>query len=334
MYETHFGLKTRPFRAGPDPVSYYPSTIHEEALARLLQAVREEEGLGLLIGPPGTGKTLLGHVLAERLGSEAACAFLINSHVPDRAGLLQAILFDLALPYEDRSEQELRLSLTEYLLSRFGEGRRTVLVVDEAQHLGPDLLEELRLVGNLESGAGQALHVVLMAQPALLDQLKRPELSGFRQRLAVRVRLEPLDVHEAADYLLHHLRVAGGRPEKLFSDEALEVLARGTQGIPRVLNQAAHQALCLAYGIGAAGVDVEAALEALALLGLDAETPPEDTSFPCVLATGEAGGEGGPALEAADVPAGEDESAAVSLDKSTIEWKPPFGRTGPGRRPA
>jgi MSHA biogenesis protein MshM len=272
MYESHFGLRQRPFRSSPDGSSYYPATGHETALASVLQALRQGDSLALLTGEPGMGKTLLCHGLPDRLDVEVASAFLPHSHFSDRASLLQAILFDLSLPYElgdARREQELRLGLMDFLLGQYTAGRRTVLLVDEAQHLGADLLEEIRLLTNLEGGSGAALQVVFVAQPAFLETLRRPGLEGFAQRLAVRARLEPLGLHEAADYLLYHVRLAGGRPERVFSDEALEVLARGSRGIPRLLNQAAHQALILAHGIGAACVDAEAALEALAMLGLE-----------------------------------------------------------------
>src|SRR4029079_18448592 len=135
-----------------------------------------------------------------------------NSHVGDRTGLLQAILYDLSLPYEGRREQELRLALPEFLLHNYGKGRGTVLLIDESEHLTPDLLEELRLLGNLEAGDGKALQVVLIAQPGTTEILGHPELAGLRQRLVERYTLEPLGVDESADYLGHHVRVAGGRP--------------------------------------------------------------------------------------------------------------------------
>jgi type II secretory pathway predicted ATPase ExeA len=276
MYQAHFGLRQRPFPSTPDPARYYPATSHERALARLQSGLEDGEGLLLLSGAAGTGKTLLCHCLHERLGAEAATVFLTNSHFADRAALLQAILYDLALPYQGLGEQELRLALTDHLLQSYGEGRRTVLVLDEAQHLGVDLLEELRLLGNLEARAGKALQVVLVGQSALLETLGRPDLAPLRQRLVVRTRLEALPVPEAADYLMHHLRIAGGRPERLLADEATEVLARCTGGVPRLLNQAGHLALGLAAEAGAAEVDVEAALEALNLLGLESSpTQPE-----------------------------------------------------------
>lgn len=268
MYLTHFGLRQRPFPVTPDSDAYYPSTGHEQALAQLLNAVTEEEGLALLAGPPGTGKTLLCHCLLERLPEEVAYVYLTHGRCLDCAGFLQAVLYDLSLPYQGRTEQELRLALTEHLLANYAAGVRMLLLVDEAQHLATDLLEELRLLGNLEGPRGRALQVILVGQPSLFETLDRPELAILCQRLAVRTRLEALGVHEAADYLLHHLRRAGGRPERIMTDEALEIMARGAQGIPRLLNRVAHHALSLSHSAELSQVDAEAALESLQDLGL------------------------------------------------------------------
>src|SRR5438132_5610753 len=278
MYEKHFGLRQRPFRATPDSASYYPATTHEQVLARLVQGVADDEGLLLLTGAPGLGKTLVCHRLLERLGAETSSAFLTNSHVTGPAALLQAVLYDLGLAYEGRGDQELRLALTDFLLKNFGEGRRTVLVVDEAQHLSADLLEELRMLGNLEARHGKALHIVLVSQPSFLEKLRYAPLSILNQRLAVRVNLEPFTAEEASDCLFHQLRSVGARPEEIVSEEAAELLARGSRGVPRLLNQAAHQAFSLAFLAGVTEVDAEAALEALTCLGLqtDDESPSND----------------------------------------------------------
>lgn len=280
MPETRFAFRRRPFPATPDTSCYYPATTHERALERLLQGLRQGEGVALLTGEPGTGKTLLCHCLLERLRPDTVTAFLVNSHLNSRFDLLQAILYDLSQPYEGRSEQELRLRLTEFLLHTFASGRRTVLLVDEAQHLAPDLLEELRLLGNLEAGLGKAVQILLVAQPALLHTLQRPELAALNQRLSVRVRLAPLPLEEAVDYLLHHFRLAGVPAEQVCSEEALEILARGSQGIPRLLNQAATQALLLAEAAGLEQVDAEVALEALTSLGLENDRLPAEESMP------------------------------------------------------
>jgi general secretion pathway protein A len=317
MYQTYFGLRQRPFRATLDRDCYYPATSHERVLARLQEAVADSQGLALLTGEPGTGKTLLCHRLLEKLGAEITSAFVTNTHLADRTGLLQAILYDLMVPYEGRGEQELRLGLTEFLLHNFGKGRGAVLVVDEAQHLSPDLLEELRLLGNLEAGHGKALQVVLVGQPSLLETLRRPGLAAFCQRLEVRLRLEPLGLHEAADYLAHHVRVAGGRPKDLFSEEALEVLARGTKGVPRLLNQAGHQSLALAHTAETSLVDAEVALEALAIVGLDAEPRGEDLGPP-------------PLTDDCDG----DENGHSAGGRPTVNGDQPRSSLGPPRRPA
>jgi type II secretory pathway predicted ATPase ExeA len=273
MYETHFGLRHRPFRATPDLDCYYPATGHESVLARLLEAITDDEGWALLTGEVGVGKTLLCHCFLERLGPQVASAFLTNSRFRDRAALLQAILYDLSQPYQGLGEQELRLSLTDFLLKNYAAGCRTVVLIDEAHHLTPDLLEELRLLGNLEARRGKAIQVVLVGQPSLLETLRHPDLAALSQRVAVRLRLDALGMEEAADYLLHQLRTAGGRPEAILSDEAIEILADGTHGVPRLLNQAAHQALLLAHDAEVEAVDAEAALEALAILGLNTQEP-------------------------------------------------------------
>ena len=303
MHEKEFGLSRRPFPATPDRAFYYPATAHETALAELVRAVNDDDGFALLTGAPGTGKTLLAHCLLERLVADVAVAFLTNSHVSDRVGLLQAILFDYALPYEHGGEQVLRLRLTDFLLKNCAAHHRAVLIVDEAQHLSDDLLEELRLLGNLEAGSGKAFQVILIAQESLLTALARPELAAVNQRLAIRPRLEPLGVEESADYLVHHLRVAGGRPEELFDDTALEIHARGTHGIPRLLNQAGHQALVIASQADMTRVDAEAALEALDRLGLEADD-----------SDGEPSTEAKPLLVPAPDAAGEDEGVCRLFD--------------------
>src|SRR5262245_61210699 len=279
MYEAHFGLRSRPFRSTPDCGRYYPATGHEHALAALEQALADGDGVALLTGGPGLGKTLLCHCLLHRAG-EVPSAFLTNTHLPDRHALLQAILYELSVPYQGMSEQECRLALTDALLSRAAGGRPTLLLVDEAHHLGPELLEELRLLVNLESSEGRALQVVLAGWPELAQTLALPQMAACRQRLAVRAVLEPLPPEEAADYLLHHLRAVSDSPTGLLSGEALEVLAKGARGVPRLLNQATHHALTLACRAGATEVDVEAALEALAALGLEADEPDEAEDAP------------------------------------------------------
>lgn len=280
MYESRYGLRQRPFAATPDSAGYYPATTHEQALSRLVQALHDGAGIVLLTGPAGTGKTLLGHALLERLGANVTSALLTNSHLNDRTDLYQALLFDLSLPHEGTREQELRLRLTDFLLRNFAAGRRAVVILDEAQHLSADLLEELRLLGNLEAGAGKAVQVVLIGQETLLERLRQPELAAFSQRVTVRATLEPLGTEEASDYLRHQVRRVGGQPAKLFNDESLELLALQTHGLPRLLNHAAHLALQMADAADIEQIDFEVALEALTTLGLadEVDTVTEDAA--------------------------------------------------------
>jgi len=276
MYEKRFQLKRRPFPATPDDSLYYPATGHEFALQTLVRAIQEDEGFLLLAGLPGIGKTLLAQCLSERLGADTTTAFLTHSHFADPTALLQAILFDLQLPYEGASEQILRLRLTDFLLKNCASEKRFLLILDEAHLLRPALLEELRMLGNLEAGGKKAFQVVLLAQPEIAETLKGAKQAAVNQRLVVRCRIEPLGLEESLDYLLHHIRLAGGKAEAIFDEAALEVLARGARGIPRLLNQVGHQALLLANAADLERVDAEAALEALALLGLaqqDSEEP-------------------------------------------------------------
>jgi general secretion pathway protein A len=269
MYQERFGLKRRPFPPTPDSSFYYPATPHEQAVALFLRAVHDDEGLALLTGEPGTGKTLVGQVTLERLGDEAVSAFLSHGRFADRTALLQTILFDLGLPYEDAAEQVLRLRLTDHALKTAAAGKRFVVVIDEAHHLSAELLEELRLLGNLEAGR-KAFQVICLAQSSLLTTLKQPALATWNQRLAVRLVLPALTAEDAHDYLLHQLRLAGARPEAIFEEAALQTLVEATHGVPRLLNQAAYQALQIADAGELERVDVECVLEALAALGLEA----------------------------------------------------------------
>jgi type II secretory pathway predicted ATPase ExeA len=268
MDESRLEDLKRAFRPIPDSDAYYAATSHEQALACALGALADDEGMALIVGGPGLGKTLLGHCFLDRLGGDVASAFLLTTHFREPAALLQELLYDFALPYEGRTEEEMRLALTDHLLQNYEGGRKAVLVIDEAQHLSPAVLEELRLLGNLEGRKGKAAQSVLLSLPSILDTLQAPELESFQQRLAARAELRPFDQHEATDFLLHQARRVCPRPEEFLTEEALQIVAQSCQGIPRLLNRAMHKALSLAQTGGADVLDAEAVLEAVAALGL------------------------------------------------------------------
>lgn len=269
MYLSHFGLRARPFRTSPDVDAYYPATTHEAALAELSRALADEEGLMSLHGVPGMGKTLLAHCLLERTPAGIRTAFLTHGSFRERADLLQAILFDLGLPYQEMSEQELRLSLLESCLDHFCGRGRTLVIVDEAHLLPAPVLEELRLLTNLEGKEGKAVQALVVGLPSIADTIAGPGLEVFRQRLSVICKLDPLSIEESADYLLHQIRRCGGRPNELLGEDVIDILCHASLGIPRFLNQAAHMAFTLAYEVESRLVDAESAVEAVTRLGLD-----------------------------------------------------------------
>lgn len=258
-----FDMTFRPFAPGPDPAGYYPAPAYDEVLNLVVAALNDDEPFAAIVGDPGLGKTLIAHLALGQLPSETATAFVINCHCHQRADLLQAILFEFGLPYAGRSEQELRLSLTEFAFANHRTGKKTVIVLDEAHLLTQDLLEEVRMIGNLESPHGRAAQVLLVGLPHLLSNIDRPELAGLAQRLTTRAKLQPLMLRECVEYLGFQVERAGGHPDRVFTDEAVEILARGSKGIPRLLNLATHQALLLTLRAGLQTVDVEAAMEAL-----------------------------------------------------------------------
>jgi type II secretory pathway predicted ATPase ExeA len=268
---SHFGMTPRGFRPSVDPLAYYPAPSHEAALAGLVAAFDRRAGVVLLDGPPGVGKSLVARVWLERLPADVPRVVLPNVPAARPADLLQAILFDLDRPYQGLGEQELRLAVTAQLLAAADHGP-TVLVIDEAQNLGREALEELRLLGNIDTRDGPALFAVLVAQPALRDALRRPAFEPLAQRVAAAFALDPLPAGESAAFVRHQAKAAGNAD--VFDDGAVSLLAAACGGVPRVLNRAAALALDLAASAAAEVVDVEAVGEALARLGLDEPAEP------------------------------------------------------------
>lgn len=276
---SRFGLDRQPFRPAVDPDSYFPSPSHEAALTTVAAAFARRDAAVLVDGPAGCGKSLMSRKWLEHLLADVPRVVVPSARASSPAELLQAVLFDLGKPYQGQTEQELRLAVTECLLTAATEsGYPTVLVLDEAQHLAPVALEELRLLANLETRRGGALFTVLVGHPSLRERLREPVCQAFAQRIGVTAAVELLTVPESTAYLSHQVRAAGGDPEAVFEADALTLIAGACHGVPRILNRAAALSLELAAGGGAEAVDVEAALESLDRLDLepvDSDEPAE-----------------------------------------------------------
>ncbi len=249
MYTSFFGLNEKPFSITPDPRYLFMSERHGEALAHLVYGVTESGGFVQLTGEVGTGKTTLVRTLLQnRLPDNADVAVVLNPQL-SALEFLQTIVEELGVPQPDDtgSIKALIDALNHHLLMAYAEGRRTILVVDEAQNLARDVLEQVRLLTNLETSKQKLLQIILIGQPELRELLARNDLRQLAQRITGRYHLEPLSQSETAQYIDHRVRVAGGVNE-LFDGTAKKEVYRLSQGVPRLVNVICDRALLGAYG--------------------------------------------------------------------------------------
>jgi general secretion pathway protein A len=253
MYTAFYGLREKPFALSPDPRFLYLAGSHREALAHLLYGIEQGEGFISVTGEVGTGKTTLCRTLLERLDGDIELAFLFN---PSRTALelLQSICAEFGLPAEGLARRSLMTQLNTFLLERKRAGRRVLLIVDEAQTLSENTLEQIRLLSNLETSREKLIQILLLGQPELDRKLDERGLRQLRQRISVRWKLEPLGPQETRAYVRHRLAVAAGEPKDLFTEAALREVHRRTGGIPRLVNQLCDRALLGGYAARAAQI--------------------------------------------------------------------------------
>src|SRR5437667_6282569 len=310
MYERFFGLADAPFRLTPDPRYLFLSPKHAEALAHLKLGLRESSGFVCITGDVGTGKTTLLRAFLAGLGPETASAYIFNPPVSAFA-LLKTINGELGLFTATRSRKKLVDALNVHLLAQREAGRRSLVVIDEAQALSIDVLEQLRLLSNLETTTEKLLRIVLVGQPQLRALLLHPELVQLNQRITLRWHMGPLTRRETAAYVAHRLGVAsGGPPPRVFTRRAVRRLYDISGGVPRLINMVAHRSMLAAFAADRHLVSlrfVRQAYREIGALPLAASAPAPRTRR---LAWAVAG-------LAASV-------AVIALGAEQLGWRPPF----------
>jgi general secretion pathway protein A len=247
MYQKFFGLRESPFNVNPDPRFLFLTRQIQEALAGLTYGIQNKKGFILLTGEVGTGKTtLLNRLLDWLRGRRVKTAYIFNSKL-DVNQLFDFIMAEFEIPCESREKSQVLLRLNQWLLERYRAGETAVLIVDEAQNLSSEVLEEIRLLTNLETSTEKLLQIVLTGQPELEQKLKMPELRQLRQRITLRCHTAPLSLEETFGYIAERLRIGGANGEPIFSKEAIEAVHRYSRGIPRVVNLLCEHSLVNSY---------------------------------------------------------------------------------------
>ncbi len=246
MYTRYFNLNEKPFNLTPDPKYLFLSANHKETYAQLLYSVQEEVGFVALIGEVGTGKTTICRAFLNQLPNNHILAFIFNPNLDDLE-LLKSLNKELGIPYHYNSKKELQDKLNQYLLEQKKFGRRVLLIIDEAQNLHPTVLEQIRLLSNLETETQKLINIILVGQPELGPILESPQLRQLKQRISISCRLYPLNLKETKEYIIHRLKMAGGEHVDAFTNGAVKQIFKLSKGTPRLINILCDRALLAAY---------------------------------------------------------------------------------------
>jgi general secretion pathway protein A len=256
VYETHFGLLEFPFSITPDPRFSYDNSLYREAFAKLCHGIEARKGFIVITGEVGTGKTTLLKAFMQSVESTVHTAFIFNPKLNFNQ-LLRSILIDLGIAYSRQDRFTLIAKLNDYLIEQFKKDHIVAILVDEAQDLSDELLEELRLLSNLETDRSRLIQIVLMGQPEFEQRLDQPGLRQLKQRIALRCRLAALPSNEVGSYINSRLKTAGYQGKELFEARAIERISFNSQGIPRLINVICDNALLIAYASAKRQVSAE-----------------------------------------------------------------------------
>jgi general secretion pathway protein A len=277
MYCEYYGLVKPPFEMTPDPSFLFLGEAHREGLATLVYGVKAGKGFVMLTGEVGTGKTTLLHALLSQLESDTKSAFIFNPRLTP-LGFFRVLFEELDITPRRKNKADYLLQLNEFLIERLGKNEKTLLIVDEAQNLSIDMLEEIRLLSNLETPRSKLIQIMLVGQPELKEMLRKPELRQLRQRIALSHHLRPFDEEETRQYVEDRLRRAGHTGGKLFKRGAMRALYKLTGGTPRLINVLCDSALLMGFAREQKVVDTEMIREAAVDLDLMPIEPTEAES--------------------------------------------------------
>jgi len=282
QYEEFYGFVQSPFTLAPDPRFLYPSPSHEEAIRLLLQTLERREGVAVISGDIGTGKTTVCRTVLEQLDMKLFTSLVLNPFLSGDE-LLREILLDFGVISREAvrsgrimaaSRHELIATLHEFLTSLVPIGASGVLIIDEAQHLSPQVLEEIRVLSNLETNRSKLLQIVLVGQLNLIDLLKQPQLKQLDQRVSLRAVLTPLGRMDLEAYVIHRLSVAGETGQVAFEDRALDVVLRASGGVPRLINLICDRALMIGAQSDARVITTQMINVSVVSLGLHSPSRP------------------------------------------------------------
>ena len=249
MYWKYYRFKEKPFEITPDQKFLYLSEIHQEALAHLQYAIKEGKGFTVITGEAGTGKTTLVHTLLGELDGNIKTCYIFNP-ILERADFLNYICDDLGIKSDGmKSRGQSLAALHNFLLNCFERNEKVFLIIDEAHSMNPDLLQEVRLLTNLETTKNKLLHVILLGQPELNKILKEPRFRPLKQRITVRYHLRPLNFQETKEYIIYRLKRAGSRNISLFDNNAIKEIYRYSKGLPRLINIVCDNALLAGFAL-------------------------------------------------------------------------------------